>query len=391
MAVFAVDDPRKENKRLLFKSAAHRPPNSSIMPSTKIRKSRGTRTFYYGIPIALYSFFLGRQSIITLSHYSAPSITEEQSIVSASLSAFKHQTGAVKRQPNSAKTPNREEEIHAEDTPEWAPCRPVFFVGGGKSGSTMLASWLKHSPETNYTVYTPASGFLDGPKEIGFKGKRHSGGNTSSFLHYFHPTPLDIDHCPGKRQYLLDGSPKWRTCEELKSIDSTLENNTKFILLARDPVDRLVSLYNDNRPPRRTLDIDKKVKKKRSSYDPSFFGAQLHEAISAVPGDRIMVVINEIMKVEPQAVMDDVYDFLGHKRLKIKVGTHPSNCNKCLTKFYTEPTEETKVQVRANFRPDAERFMELLGTNYLPWKTVETTQAIQPQTPTEIKVAGYEA
>jgi hypothetical protein len=35
--------------------------------------------------------------------------------------------------------------------------------------------------------------------------------------------------------------------------------------------------------------------------------------------------------------------------------------------------------------------MELIGTNYLPWKMVKSEAAVQqPQVPTRIKVAGYE-
>jgi hypothetical protein len=74
----------------------------------------------------------------------------------------------------------------------------------------------------------------------------------------------------------------------------------------------MVSHFNDNRPPKRTPDIDSKVKALPSRENLSRFGALLEGAINAIPSDRILIVITEMMKADPQAVMNDVYDFIGH-------------------------------------------------------------------------------
>jgi len=255
---------------------------------------------------------------------------------------------------------------------EAVSCQPVLFIGGGKAGSTTLAAWLKHSPESNYNLYSNVSGFLDSGKEICFGSARKM--TSSNFLKHFNPTPKDLNDCPPDRPYLLDGCPNMVMPQQYIRSNEFFPN-AKYIMLVRDPIDRLVSQWNDNRPPKPVKDLDLKLTSSGKDKDKlSMYGQLFHTVVhtTKIPSNQIIVVVTELMKRHPQEVMNDVYDFLGISRRKIVKEAPPLNALRHRS-VYTWPSESAvrKCQIQ-KFGNDTQQFLQDLGISILPWNTVRT-------------------
>lgn len=143
------------------------------------------------------------------------------------------------------------------------PCSAVYFWGGGKAGSTTLAALLKHGYEGD--AYDPNSEFIDSPKEICWAERRQIlqrrqglGSGLDGLAKWRGMTHGHRCH-PGNKHFVLDACPRYNTREHAELIIE--ENpNAKFLMLIRNPVDRLISNINDvRRGP--TIDIEEAVRK----------------------------------------------------------------------------------------------------------------------------------
>jgi len=142
------------------------------------------------------------------------------------------------------------------------PCDAIYFWGGGKAGSTTLAALLKHDYDSS--GYDPSSEFIDSPKEICWaerirmlQQRRGFGSEMDSLSKW---RGMTHGHkCHSEKRFVLDACPRYNNKEQAKCIIE--ENpNAKFLMLIRNPVDRLVSNINDVRRGA-AVDVNEVVKK----------------------------------------------------------------------------------------------------------------------------------
>ena len=143
------------------------------------------------------------------------------------------------------------------------PCSEVYFWGGGKAGSTTLAALLKHGYEGD--AYDPNSEFIDSPKEICWAERgqilQRRQGFASGLDGLSKWRAMTHGHkChPDDKHFALDACPRYNTREHAELI---MEENphAKFLMLIRNPVDRLISNINDvRRGP--AVDVEEAVRK----------------------------------------------------------------------------------------------------------------------------------
>mmetsp|Transcript_1187 Transcript_1187/g.1854 ORF Transcript_1187/g.1854 Transcript_1187/m.1854 type:complete len:185 (+) Transcript_1187:2-556(+) len=168
-------------------------------------------------------------------------------------------------------------------------------------------------------------------------------------------------------------------------------------MIVRDPVDRLVSHYNDNRPPRK-IDIDGKLLGTKGGwYDGlSRYGNLLQSALQNFPQESILVVVNEIMKRYPQQVMDDICDFLHLPRRSLDLTAPPANALNH-REIYNWPSDRVVQTMQDRYWQDTQLFLNLLGIPKLPWKIVNAktkanmTASIPQIVLPQLKIAAFDA
>jgi hypothetical protein len=109
-------------------------------------------------------------------------------------------------------------------------CSVIFLYGGGKAGSTTIASLLKHREDTNYQEYDESTSFDDGGKEICWEKNR------GPIEKYFKTG------CTPPNNFALDACPKHPTESRLNDM---VERGVLFIMPVRNPITRLISWFND--------------------------------------------------------------------------------------------------------------------------------------------------
>ena len=143
------------------------------------------------------------------------------------------------------------------------PCSAVYFWGGGKAGSTTLAALLKHGYEGD--AYDPNSEFIDSPKEICWAERgqivqrRQGFGSGLDGLSKWRTMTHGHKCHPDDKHFVLDACPRYSTREHAELIIEE-NRNAKFLMLIRNPVDRLISNINDvRRGP--AVDVEEAVRK----------------------------------------------------------------------------------------------------------------------------------
>ena len=144
------------------------------------------------------------------------------------------------------------------------PCEAVYFWGGGKAGSTTLAALLKHDYDN--IGHDPMGQFIDSPKEICWAERTAvaSGARNDGLSLWRKITKNKCYGGPEGKKFVLDACPRYTTVEQAETI---VRDNprAKFIMLVRDPIDRLVSHVNDKR--RESLvDVESVVRHLLSRY-----------------------------------------------------------------------------------------------------------------------------
>jgi hypothetical protein len=129
------------------------------------------------------------------------------------------------------------------------PCRPVVFWSGGKSGSTSLAILLQHgtgiigkieaenNPGGNWKQGDTGQ-FVASPKEICWA---RGGGRGSARKNW--ETAMR-GPCNDHVQFALDGCPAYGEENQAQMILAQ-HPDAKFLMLVRNPIDRILSLLNE--------------------------------------------------------------------------------------------------------------------------------------------------
>lgn len=251
-------------------------------------------------------------------------------------------------------------------------CGNAYFIGGGKAGSTTMALLLKHSPDNNYAAHDPAGPFADAGKEVCWALL----GSTSPRYYFSHfkgclDCPVPAGSTP---RVALDACPRYTDVDAARRI-ACVHPDTRFIMLAREPVRRLISHYNDH-------NIRRGVRKEPDAYMRSLirvpirldyvlsdYATILSNFLSYFKPEQILVVQSEALSradENVQRIVDIVCDHLGvaHRN----VSTHHSNVNSIVQKDrYIMPSNTTLHELHESFRPRVELFHKMLGAK-LDWK-----------------------
>jgi len=111
-------------------------------------------------------------------------------------------------------------------------CTPVYFLGGGKAGSTTLAMLLKHKGPS-YKTHDYEGQFAESGKEVCWAEK--SSVSPQQYWSKFHGCD--------QPKFALDACPRYYRESHVKNI-ARVHPNARFIMLLREPIDRMVSHIN---------------------------------------------------------------------------------------------------------------------------------------------------
>lgn len=294
-----------------------------------------------------------------------------------------------------------------------SPCEAIYFWGGGKAGSTTLAALLKH--DYNNSGYDPNSEFIDSPKEIcwALQKRRGFGSEIDSLSKWRGMTHGKKCH-PDDRRFVLDACPRYSTKEQAQAI---IEENphAKFLMLIRNPVDRLVSHINDvRRGP--TVDVEEVVKKllkrnvaggigwdgmndsntktfrgrngnhdlprdrliekkfdhvsqlSRSHWELSLYGKNLRNLLNVVPSSQVLVIQTEALSRNPQETMANILSYIGANKSKKVKALHENQLHDRTS--YKTISPELRLELEAAFRADHLLLLQLLRGKTFAWSWV---------------------
>ena len=226
----------------------------------------------------------------------------------------------------------------------------VFFLGGGKSGSTTLATYLKHDP-INWKVWDPNGQFMDGGKEFCWSMSRST---KEQFWKHFKT------HGSKTAVFALDACPRADARSHYERMVKTFPN-ASYLMLVRDPVDRFISHMNDINDGKNG-NIEALVKSQLSDNHLttrlSMFGKILQNAYSVLPRHKILIIPNPDMTKYPQETIDKVMKHIGAQPKSVTLVE--ANKRKHRTS-YQIPSNTTIKTLIDKFRTDWELFKTLSG------------------------------
>lgn len=271
---------------------------------------------------------------------------------------------------------------------------PVVFLGGMKCGSTSLAMIMKHRPPM-YLHYDIDSGFVDAGKEPCTSRKMSSimhnqpqPGNPvpeTVLKNYLAPWPY-CNQCPTANaiyRKVLEGCVFYHTVQEARAL-RCVTNQPRIIVLLRDPIERVISQYNDPAWERglHRKGIDRWALEPLNLpggrlYDLGDYATKLENWLQVFPRTQFMIFemskMTEAAKLGNIELVQSYYD-----RIAEFAGLRPlMNITRDLLPFLTAPKtpgkvpyqwprEETVKKMMDVWRPSVVRLMEILNTT-LDW------------------------
>ena len=226
----------------------------------------------------------------------------------------------------------------------------VFFLGGGKSGSTTLATYLKHDPN-NWKVWDPNGQFMDGGKEFCWS---MSGQSKQQFWRHFKT------HGSKTAVFALDACPRAVERVHYERMVKTFPNSS-YLMLVRDPVDRVISHMNDMLDGR-NRGIESLLKSQMSgnqlAVSLSMFGKIIRNAYSVLPRHKILIVPTLDMTRHPQQTIDKVMKHIGAKPKNVTLVEANKRKHR---NSYQIPSNTTIKWLRDMFYKDWELFRNISG------------------------------
>ena len=242
-------------------------------------------------------------------------------------------------------------------------CRFVYFLGGGKAGSSSLEMNLK-TLGTNVTGITHSGGEPCWVQRQTKKWWTRSGRGWDH-CEAADPTPT-VDELL-RATVALDSCPRYHSAKEAKEIFCAHPYAT-FIVLLRDPVTRAVSHFNDNYwrlgSPRGNVDQNLR----HLSGMNWFLGAYtegIENFLKYFPPCRFLLLRTRALS-NPK-VMAVLRDFMGVPQQAENDVTKRNRKNRTSISYW-RPTDETVRVVANKYEVHTERLFELIGKR-LPWLT----------------------
>ena len=251
-------------------------------------------------------------------------------------------------------------------------CGHAYFIGGGKAGSTTMATLLKHHPDNNYALYDPNGPFADAGKEVCWA--LHGQTAPSHYFSHFR----DCLKCPppnGKAPLVaLDACPRYTDMAVAARI-ACVHPDTRFIMLVREPVSRVVSRYNAQRV-RAGLRTPVDEYMRRLQRDPGWMESRLSDYAHILESflqffdpEQIIVVHSSALSQDPpelQKLMDVVCDHLGVAHRTVALIRSNDHSHKA-SSDYLHPSAALTAALQLELAPSVQRLYAMLGAN-LGWE-----------------------
>jgi major membrane immunogen (membrane-anchored lipoprotein) len=295
---------------------------------------------------------------------------------------------AIQRNAGSAMT-CRDDSNVIENREKWRTrgcCGSAYFIGGGKAGSTTMAMLLKFSPRDGYAHHDPLSPFVHAGKEACWA----MFGSASSSESYF----SRFADCDRRRDgsvcvqreaegapplVALDACPRYTTALHAERI-ACVHPDTRFIMLVREPVSRVVSHSNDQRlRGGKRMSVDAAMQTVlRSSHGQgarslewrlSDYADTLVNFLRFFDPEQILVVHSAALSQDTpdlQRLMDVVCDHLGVAHRQVETIFSNDHMHKRKDEYLRPNANVTAVLHRA-FHPSVRRLYTMLGTD-LGWE-----------------------
>ena len=262
-------------------------------------------------------------------------------------------------------------------------CKQIYFWGGGKSGSTSLWSMLVRGGDWwNGTQSTP---FVDGiAKESCFHKTKHIDTWTTLTQNNTLCIGSTADTNEKNSHYLLNGCPqhtKKHHAEMILEYAKMAEVDYYFLMLIRDPVDRLVSHMNDEvRRGGQKFKVAQKAEamvKHRASFGfylktslrvrLSAYGIALQNLLEVVEDpNKVLIIPMESLTNDPQDVLNNIMDHIGGSHWELSdMNVHANNGveNKKNVTYQKLPDKTTDA-LRSMFRSDVLLLEKIVGKRF---------------------------
>jgi len=276
---------------------------------------------------------------------------------------------------HKTKFPTLDEDYHGWNRKS---CTPVYFLGGGKSGSTTLARLLKHAPP-DFTEHDFYGQFASSGKEVCWaaKGVKKSEHYWAKFKGCDTPTSFPTTGLPSThtKLFALDACPRYYSSAHASKIAS-VHPHAKFIMLVRDPVTRSISHFNDlsirfkktNNITKRVFSMARDPDKEPFVYDLSNYSEILKMFLQYFNKEQILLVRSETLTEQYQEIVDDIMDFVGGERFSVEGGGQiQGNVNRN-DKKYNDASEASKCELWKRFKGVRRSLSGMVGYGFEEWE-----------------------
>jgi len=287
-------------------------------------------------------------------------------------------------------------------------CKQVYFWGGGKAGSSTMYSLIMHAGayfHNSTDLYR--SPFIDVGKEYCWvEGQKHNVKTWRKHIKGKCNINNDIETLTLEQraerekkgyvenEFVLDGCPRLTFVKSAEKILDESGPNTKFIMLIRDPIERLISHLNDQRRRQGAkYNVEDQIKKlllnkRRRTWEIqlSMYGENLQNLLTAFSKvqqqqqeKNILIVRTEtINATHTQDVFDAINDHIGAKRRvveKVRVVNRSNQTSGKYPDYVYQGTisEQTRDALKKFFYSDVELLEKLVGRRF-PWSWVDHTK-----------------
>lgn len=197
-----------------------------------------------------------------------------------------------------------------------------------------------------------------------------------------------------EKEFVLDGCPRSTSLISAKKILDESGPNTKFIVLIRDPIERLISHLNDERKRSGAkYNVEDRIKmllrnKKQQFMEIrlSMYGKNLQNLLTAFSKvqqqqeeKNILIVRTETLNAtHTQDVFDAINDHIGAKR-RVVEKVNRANSSNTTSRIHPDYvyqgtiSEQTRDALKELFYSDIELLEKLVGRRF-PWSWVDHTK-----------------
>ena len=249
-------------------------------------------------------------------------------------------------------------------------CTPLYFLGGGKAGSTTLAMLLKHGAPS-YATWDPNGQFADSGKEVCWA---ESGSTSRGYWRHFQGCTTSK-----RKLFALDACPRYHSDTHLRRI-ARVHPNAKFIMLVREPVNRIVSHLNDHALRYGvSFDFESRFKqvihgKHSLEWELSQYSKMLQTFLKYFDSNQILIVKTEDLNAYTKEIVSEIMKHIGGTNKEIT----PIESNRLNKRSgYRRPSSSALQHARDIMRPGVEWLREHTDI-HIGWSSFGVKQKTNP-------------